>query len=80
MAKYNVKFKDLQNQVASFQSIGEKLASCESKLSSIANAMDTRDDSMATLSSQLRSINNAIPPIKNKLSSAGTTTVMISIQ
>jgi len=71
MAKYHVKFKDLQNQADEFQSIGETLASCNTNLAAIANRMDARDSGMSTLRTQLRTVNNTIPQIRSRISSAG---------
>ena len=78
MARYNVKYKDLQKQATSLQSIGKTLASFESKLNSIANAMDGRDSSMASLKTQIKNSAKQLPSLSNRLTSGGAAVSSIS--
>lgn len=71
MAKYNIKYNDLQNQAASLQSIGKALASFESRLNSIANAMDTKDSSMAALRAQVKACSAQLPQLINRITVSG---------
>ncbi len=78
MAKYNVKYRDLQNQTASLQSIAKTLASFESRLNSIVNAMDGRNSSMASLKTQIKNAAKQIPTLTNQLNSGSTAISSIS--
>lgn len=77
VAQYSIKYRDLLNQADSLQSIGITLASFEGRLNSIANAMDGRDSSMATLKTQLRNAAKSVPLLSNKVisCSAGVSSI-----
>ena len=78
VSKYNVWYNELRNQTSSLQSIGTALASFESRLNTIANAMDGRDSTMASLKTQVRSIGKTISPLNKKITSAGAAVGSIS--
>jgi len=71
MAKYSVKYKNLQHQADSLQSIGKTLASFESRLDSIVNAMDGKDNSMMVLKKQARSVSKQLPVLSNQITLGG---------
>jgi hypothetical protein len=71
LSNYSIKYRDLQDQAASLQSIGRALASFEGRLNSIAKAMESRDGNMAALSAQTRNAAQQLPALSSRATASG---------
>ena len=71
MAKYYVKYKDLQTQAASLQKAGKKMASFEGRVISTANAMS--GTGMAGFKKELTTNSKNTKSVSKKISSSGDT-------
>ena len=69
MAKYRIVFDDSQSAVLS--NLANDIGGYESRLKTIAGGMDTRDRSMATLQSQIRTTAAALPAVATRLRREG---------
>ena len=71
MAKYKAVFDDSQASV--LNSFANDMGSYESRLKAISNSIDSRDRSMATLQSQVKTTAAALPAIATRLRREGET-------
>ncbi|HQK34910.1 MAG TPA: hypothetical protein PK074_09305 [Spirochaetales bacterium] len=65
MAKYYIRYNDLQNQAEALQKISRTLASFESRINAIANAMDSRDSNMASIRNKVKACGEVVFTLKN---------------
>jgi surface antigen len=71
MAKYSIQFDD--NQASIFLEASVRLADYEYRLKSVANSMDTRDGTMASLQGQIRSCAGVVTDLAKKSQIEGKT-------
>jgi len=71
VAKYYVKYKDLQTQAASLKKVGKSIATFEGRLISTANAMS--GTGMAGFKKELTTNSKSIKSVSKKISSSGDT-------
>ena len=71
MVQYYVRFRDLESQAAAFQAMSVSLSRLEQRLSSIARAMDVRDQSMASLCRQINASRGELASSVRKLEWSG---------